>query len=93
MTAAPSLILGGADLPVRELIGVLNENRRVKASDLMPRLGIFSDDAASAVSGFVAFINITIRARQVLERNGFWLMRTGGTPSDKYWIEPQGLSS
>jgi hypothetical protein len=86
--AIPVHMIGGADLQVRELIGVLNENRSLQATDLMPRIGLRAD-----VTGFVAFINITLRARQVLERNGFWLMRTGGTPSDKYWIEPQGLSS
>jgi hypothetical protein len=49
--------------------------------------------SSSPHTAFVEFINTVLRARNVLERKGFWLMQTGGTPADKYWIEPQGLSS
>lgn len=94
MNAVPASLFG-ADGETGALIGVLDTvgPQGASATDLMPWIGIFADDASAFQIGFVKFINIVIRARQVLERNGFWLMRTGGTPSDKYWIEPQGSSS
>jgi hypothetical protein len=88
-----ALQLPASDFDAELLIGVLNEERRLSAAELMPRLGIVTHDTASAFAGFVKFLTIVIRARKSLERMGFTICRTGGEISDEYWIGKHQRSS
>ena len=78
------------------LVRVLDEIGRSKpmAVALMHEIGIQFEqedgDAWKPVfpnSAFVTFINIAMRARAALWAYGLVLMRTGGRPCDRYWIE------
>jgi hypothetical protein len=71
----------------------------MRTFELMKAIGIeceWSQKASNALlphTAYVEFVNVVIRARNLLERNGFWLMQDGYTPTAKYWIEPHGSSS
>jgi hypothetical protein len=72
----------------RDLIGFLDGRGPVKAFDLMPRIGLSWRDEATKLTAFVAFLNVYLRARKILERHGLTIKRTDhGTPAAEYWIE------
>lgn len=72
----------------RDLISFLDGRGPVKAYDLMPRIGLSWRDESTKLTAFVAFLNVYLRARKILELHGLMIARTSqGTPAAEYWIE------
>jgi hypothetical protein len=72
----------------RRLVSILDGFDRFQAYELMPRIGLSWRDESTKLTAFVAFLNVYLRARKILERHGLTIKRTDhGTPAAEYWIE------
>ena len=100
MNAIPNP-LSAADPDVSRLIGLLDEEGSTPptAVSLMRGVGIEFKQAGNDIwapvipqTAYVAFICLAMRANAALRAFGFELKRSGGRPSDRYWIEPHGAS-
>lgn len=76
------------DEDAQALISVLNEERRLSARRLMPRLGIYPD-VVGPVSAIVKLLHIARRANRSIEGMGFGIGRTGDGLDAEYWIGKQ----
>ena len=73
------------DDDAQALIGVLNEERRLSARRLMPRLGIYPD-VVGPVSAAVKLLHVVKRANRSLEDMGFAIGISGRGLDAEYWI-------
>lgn len=80
------------DEDAQRLIGVLNEERRLPASKLMPRIGIFPD-VVGVVSADVKLLHVVQRANRSIGPMGFSIGRVGTGLGAEYWIGKHSRSS
>ncbi len=80
------------DEDAKRLVSILDEERRLSAAQLMPRIGIFSEQIGP-VSALVKFLHIVSRARNSLSGMGFDVCTTGTGPDALYWIGKHHRSS
>ena len=80
------------DEDAQRLISLLNEERRLPASKLMPRIGIFPD-VVGPLCAVVKFLHVVRRAEYSLATMGFLLHSSGTGPAAEYWIGKHSRSS
>jgi hypothetical protein len=73
------------DEDAKRLVSIIDEERRLSAAQLMPRLGIYSEQVGP-VSAIVKFLHIVARARRSLSGMGFDICTKGTGPDALYWV-------
>ena len=80
------------DEDAQRLISLLNEERRLPASKLMPRIGIFPD-VVGQLSAVVKLLHVVRRANRSIEHMGFSIIGSGTGMDAVYGIVRHDRSS